>query len=170
VVGAQSAGKSSVLEAISGIRFRQQDDSPTQFTIELVLRRSDKPAVKVSVWSSNSPPSKEATELFTKSCFDSDTLSDIIEKHRQTLSLEDDDANKFSKDILRVEVAGPELYPVNLVDLPGLANDGQDVKSEPLVDELVESYMRRPTSIILAVVAATNLLAMQAVVQKSEKA
>ena len=45
----QSAGKSSVLEAISGMSFPMKDSICMWFPIELILRRDDRFVVKVSI-------------------------------------------------------------------------------------------------------------------------
>lgn len=47
--GDQSAGKSSVLEAISGMSFPIKDNLCTRFATELVLRRDAAPGVKISI-------------------------------------------------------------------------------------------------------------------------
>lgn len=49
VCGDQSAGKSSVLEAISGLSFPTKDNLCTRFPTELVLRRDAIPGVKITI-------------------------------------------------------------------------------------------------------------------------
>src|SRR6201996_1884547 len=49
VCGDQSAGKSSVLEAISGMSFPTKDNLCTRFATELVLRRDATSGVKISI-------------------------------------------------------------------------------------------------------------------------
>src|SRR5256714_15325334 len=49
VCGDQSSGKSSVLEAISGLSFPTKDNLCTRFATELILRRDATPGVKVSI-------------------------------------------------------------------------------------------------------------------------
>lgn len=49
VCGDQSSGKSSVLEAVSGVRFPTKDNLCTRFATELVLRRGSKANVAVSI-------------------------------------------------------------------------------------------------------------------------
>lgn len=59
---------------------------------------------------------------------------------------------------------------MTVVDLPGLIhakNDGEDDEGvEEVVSELVHSYMRRPRTIILAVVSTLNDRALQAVLKR----
>ncbi|KAK3897368.1 P-loop containing nucleoside triphosphate hydrolase protein, partial [Staphylotrichum tortipilum] len=47
VVGDQSSGKSSVLEAISGVQFPVDGDVCTRFATELILRRAPETTVHV---------------------------------------------------------------------------------------------------------------------------
>lgn len=49
VCGDQSAGKSSVLEAISRLPFPTKDNLCTRFATEVILRRSSLPAVNISI-------------------------------------------------------------------------------------------------------------------------
>ncbi len=49
VCGDQSSGKSSVLEAISGIPFPRQENLCTRFATEVILRRAPKDSISVSI-------------------------------------------------------------------------------------------------------------------------
>ncbi|KAJ9143991.1 hypothetical protein NKR19_g6602 [Coniochaeta hoffmannii] len=49
VYGDQSAGKSSVPEAISGLRFPSKDNLYTRFPTKLILRRDTIPAIKITI-------------------------------------------------------------------------------------------------------------------------
>ncbi|GAB1315414.1 hypothetical protein MFIFM68171_05624 [Madurella fahalii] len=176
VVGDQSSGKSSVLEAISRVRFPVDGDLCTRFATELLLRRSTETVVNVSIqFADNAHSAADDTaqrQPFQRSSFDKDALPDIIMEAKELMGIRKGGAKKFSKDILRVEVAGPEVYPLTLVDLPGIfhsATADQDLEGKETVDQLINSYMRQPKSIILAVVAANNQLANQVVLQEVKK-
>ncbi|KAK4152385.1 P-loop containing nucleoside triphosphate hydrolase protein [Chaetomidium leptoderma] len=176
VVGDQSSGKSSVLEAISRVRFPVDGDLCTRFATELVLRRANETAVNVNIQFADDAPSTGQGDAlrqpFQRSTFDKDALPDIIKEAKELMSIRKGGAKKFSKDILRVEVAGPDIHPLTLVDLPGIfhsATADQDLEDKEIVDHLIESYMRQPKSVILAVVAANNQLANQAVLRQAKK-
>ena len=68
VCGDQSSGKSSVLEAISGLQFPTKDNLCTRFATELILRRGPNPCVNVSITPS-CERDKEAEETKTLSAF-----------------------------------------------------------------------------------------------------
>lgn len=176
VVGDQSSGKSSVLEAISRVRFPVDGDLCTRFATELALRRADETAVEVTIQFADEPSSTTERpaprQPFQRQSFDKDALPDIIKEAKELMGIRKGGAKKFSKDILRVEIAGPDVYPLTLVDLPGIfhsATADQDLEGKGIVDQLIESYMKQPRSIILAVVAANNQLANQVVLQQARK-
>lgn len=170
VVGDQSSGKSSVLEAISRVRFPVKGEVCTRFATELVLRRVAAPSICVSIQYSPETKSREKASQadFRWTSFDRDALPDIIEEAKRHMGLPE---GKFSKDVLRVEISGPDVYPLTLVDLPGFFHTGTESQSPDMkiVDQLVASYMRQKNCIILAVVSAANQLASQKVLNEVAK-
>ena len=66
----------------------------------------------------------------------------------------------FSSDVLRIEISGPTRPHLTIVDLPGLIHgkndDNEDDDVKEVVSELVQSYMCRPRTIVLAVVLYAN--------------
>jgi hypothetical protein len=79
----------------------------------------------------------------------------------------------FSKDILRVEVSGPDRPHLTIVDLPGLIHSEtkqQSASDVELVQDVVQAYMKEPRSIILAVVSAKNDYANQIVLKLARAA
>lgn len=174
VVGDQSSGKSSVLEAISGIRFPVDGDLCTRFATELVLRRASETKVNVSIQLANrlSKKHRAREQPFQRSTFDRNALPDIITEAKLRMGIGKDGGRKFSKDILRIEIESKDVYPLSLVDLPGIFHSDtaeQDLADKETVDQLLASYMSQPKSIILAVVVANNQLANQVVLQEAKK-
>jgi GTPase SAR1 family protein len=171
VCGDQSSGKSSCLEAISGIPFPRKDTLCTRFATELVLRKSSTESVVVNIVPSQQRSKTESQELanfqYTLESFEE--LPALIESAKVVLGL-DKPGSGFSSDILRIEISGPTRPHLTVVDLPGLIhakNDNEDDEDvEEVVSELVHSYMRRPRTIILAVVSALNDRALQAVLKR----
>ncbi|OCL09850.1 hypothetical protein AOQ84DRAFT_220322 [Glonium stellatum] len=149
VCGDQSSGKSSVLQAISRVKFPTKGTLCTRFATELVLRRAVNEKISVSI-----RPGGNLTEEET---------SRLSSFHGQLSSL-----SEFIhfKNVLRVEIRGPTQPHLTIVDLPGLIkpNDlpGQQ-KGATDVYKLVESYMKNSKSIILAVISGNNDIANQAV-------
>jgi GTP-binding protein EngB required for normal cell division len=79
----------------------------------------------------------------------------------------------FSKDLLRVEVLGPDWPHLTIVDLPGLVHSEtkqQSASDVELVQGVIQEYMKEPRSIILAVVLAKNDYANQIVLKLARAA
>ena len=173
VCGDQSSGKSSVLEAVSGVSFPTKDNLCTRFATELVLRRAPKENATVAITPGADRTNTEKAKLreFERSKVSMDEVPLLINKAKEAMGLTDD-TNAFSDDVLRVEISGPRQPHLTLVDLPGLIhaeNKQQSAKDVKLVSSLVRSYMRCPRSIILAVVSAKNDYANQIVTQLARR-
>ncbi|KAK5193532.1 hypothetical protein LTR99_007084 [Exophiala xenobiotica] len=167
VCGDQSSGKSSVLEAISGLRFPTKDNLCTRFATELILRRSPSPNVTVTIipGQDRSEASAKTLSAFKSPSTSIDEFAKIVNAAEKAMGL-DIVTKVFSKDILRVELSGPNQPHLTLVDLPGIFWAGDQSQSDDdaaLVRSLVESYMKKARSIILAVVSAKSDLAMQVI-------
>ncbi|KAF7504265.1 hypothetical protein GJ744_002523 [Endocarpon pusillum] len=167
VCGDQSSGKSSVLEAVSGIRFPTKDNLCTRFATELILRRGPDSNASVSIMPGTDRTDSEKTKLlkFHHEIVELDQFEHLVNDAKEVMGL-DGDAKAFSNDILRVEVSGPNQPHLTLVDLPGLFQAGNKAQSDndaQVVKDLVLSYMKKARSIILAVVSAKNDFANQIV-------
>ncbi|KAL1953240.1 hypothetical protein VTO42DRAFT_3355 [Malbranchea cinnamomea] len=170
VCGDQSAGKSSVLEAISGLSFPTKDTLCTRFPTELILRRSSVPAINISIvpGPERSEEEKQRLRDFTSSLpTDSPSLDHVVEEAKEAMGLSTPGSSRvFSTDVLRVELSGPQQPHLTMVDLPGLFEAGNRDQSEEdaeMVKSLVLSYMRSERSVILAVVSAKSDFALQSV-------
>lgn len=163
VCGEQSSGKSSVLEAISGVRFPSKDNLCTRFATELILRRGPVAPIKIrivpgSLEERDDGDQKKLLDFNVVVSADDLELGEIIESAKQAMGI-NDTTKVFSSDILRLEISGPEQPHLTLVDLPGLFQAGsrsQRDEDSDIVKSLVLSYMKSPRSIILAVVSAKN--------------
>jgi GTP-binding protein EngB required for normal cell division len=159
VCGDQSAGKSSVLEAISGIPFPTKDGLCTRFATELVLRRSAEVNTKVTITPGESRfgEDKERLEGWQpKASIDKEGLGSVTDEAKRAMA-DPTCAGEFYEDILRVELTGPRQPHLTMVDLPGLFRRGNKEQSEEdvgIVRGMVERYMAQPRSIILTVVSA----------------
>ncbi|KAJ0315178.1 hypothetical protein Brms1b_006291 [Colletotrichum noveboracense] len=168
VVGDQSSGKSSVLEAISHVKFPVSSGLCTRFATELVLRNGSQRRVKATIQFHNDV--KPAQEMRVDSS-EGEDIGKIVAAAKEHMGLTDSNRG-FSKDVLRLEVEGPNLYPLSLVDLPGIfhtATAKQSAEGRTTVMELVESYMKKQNSIILAIISASNQLANQRVLEEAAK-
>ena len=176
VCGEQSSGKSSVLEAVSGLKFPSKDNLCTRFATELILRRGPFAPVRVRIVpGSQEDRSDEELEQLHKWGISVPTedlqLGEIVESAKDAMGISDT-GKTFSSDILRLELSGPEQPHLTLVDLPGLFQAGSRAQSDAdseIVKSLVLSYMKSPRSIILAVVSAKNDFNNQSITRYSRE-
>ncbi|KAK4044160.1 P-loop containing nucleoside triphosphate hydrolase protein [Parachaetomium inaequale] len=168
ICGDQTSGKSSALEAISGLSFPTNANLCIRFATELILRRAPTTGIDISI-----NPGSERTEAEkeqVRSCKFTGTLEEldlgeVVEDAKTVMGL-NGTSKVFSTDILRVEVSGPSQPHLTMVDLPGLfltGNKDQSEKDAALVEALVLPYMKNPRTIILAVVSAKSDFALQQV-------
>lgn len=171
VVGNRSAGKSSVLEAISRVRFPIKSGLCTRFAIEVVLRKATQQQVSVSIkWADERSRDSQSQDHLGCARFDKDALPKLILQAEEKMGLVGSVSQGLSKDILRVEITGPDVYPLTLVDLPGLRGemDDQTLKGKAIAEQLADDYMKQKNSIILAVVSANDELANQTVLERAK--
>jgi len=183
VCGDQSTGKSSVLEAISRMPFPTKDGVCTRFATELVLRRGPdvvNTEVSITPGESRFGEDKERLESWQPGAnIDTDGLGAVTEEAKHVMagptaaSTTTGGGGEFFDDILRIELTGPELPHLTMVDLPGLFRRGNKEQSDADVDivrDMVERYMARPRSIILTVVSAKYDYVLQDVTLMAKRA
>ena len=173
VCGDQSSGKSSVLEAVSGVRFPAKDTLCTRFATELILRRSPSTNFDVRIRPSEDRPNDEKAKLlaFKVPNGDIQQFPTLVEAAKEAIRI-DAQAKRFSEDILHIELSGPHQPHLTLIDLPGLFHSSSKQQSSgeaKLVKSLVQRYMKNERSIILAVVSAKNDYANQIVTDLARK-
>lgn len=180
VCGKQSSGKSSVLEAISRVRFPTKTKLCTRFATEVILRRSPEPRFKVSIdpGESRTDEDRERLQKFCLEVFpkgDDDTpFKDLVEKAQEWMGIDSavESSTGFSDDVLKVEISGPEKPELTLVDLPGLyeaKSKEQTTEGIQFVQKITEKYMRNERSIILAVLSAKFNYVHQDILDRAEQ-
>lgn len=179
VSGDQSAGKSSVLEALTEIPFPRSDNLCTRHATEIILRPGAVESLAVKVIPDSKRPSHEQDRIkaFTESIMNLDELPDTMAKAMALMGIESDptsgsNSRVFSRDVLSVEIEGPSRPQLTLVDIPGLIQNetkGATRADVDLVAEMTEHYISQPRTICLAVISATNDYANQGILTKVRK-
>ncbi|KAK5708504.1 hypothetical protein LTR17_020635 [Elasticomyces elasticus] len=179
VCGDQSAGKSSVLEGITGLPFPRQDGVCTRFPTEIILSHIEGPtSVSAEIIPHHNRSDASKTELckYRREMAQFSELPGVIEEVGKTLGTRGfglvETGPAFVEDVLRIKVSGPIGLHLTVVDLPGLisvANEEQTEEDVQTVHSLVDSYAQNPRTILLAVVQANNDIANQGIIQKSKK-
>jgi GTPase SAR1 family protein len=172
VCGDQSSGKSSVLEAISGIPFPKQDVLCTRFATEVILRRGQKESISVSIVPADDRSSMGEARLrqFQHDLVARDDFPALFEEAKSIMGLSG--RKSFSKDVLRVEFCGPNQPQLTLVDLPGLIHsetESQNSNDIGLVADLVTQYITNRRSVILAIISAKNDASNQIILNRARE-
>jgi GTPase SAR1 family protein len=176
VCGDQSAGKSSVLEALTEIPFPRNDELCTRFATEIIIRRSTDDSLTIKVIPDDERPTSEQETIkgFSETITDFEELPVIMDKAMAVMGIDGNgpQSSAFARDILSVEIQGPSRPQLTVVDLPGLIQNetkGVSKADVELVREITDRYISQPRTIILAVVSATNDYANQGILTKAKK-
>ncbi len=150
VMGDQSSGKSSVLEALSGIPFPRGTGLVTRCPIRMVMKR----ARAGEKWSSLVSTSLNPQQFPVR---DVAELNSVMERLTNELCA---GSNNFSTESIIVELTSPDAFDLTVVDLPGIIRTvtaGQNVASIEQVNRLIKSFLSDKRTIILAVIPANHV-------------
>ncbi|KAF4636651.1 hypothetical protein G7Y89_g1436 [Cudoniella acicularis] len=162
VVGDQSAGKSSVLEAITGTPFPREAGACTRFATEIRLRRSKEEKFSVHIIPDRSTRNFADQDRLAKfgGTVNESTLFDVLMNQAVEQIAPKGIPGRFAtRDVLVVEKQGPSMPLLTLVDLPGLVqnpNNDQSKEDIKAINHLTNGYMRNPRTIILAVIGGNG--------------
>ncbi|KAL9126644.1 MAG: hypothetical protein Q9217_004334 [Psora testacea] len=176
VCGEQSAGKSSVLEALTEIPFPRNDNLCTRFAAEIILHRASSNSFTIKVIPEPDRPAseQESIKLFAESIISFDELPRVMGEAMVVMGIDDSaksdsSTRAFARDVLSIEIEGPSRPQLTLVDLPGIIeNDTKDATKEDvkLVKAITHHYISQPRTICLAVVAGTSDYANQGILTR----
>ncbi|KAK3831961.1 MAG: P-loop containing nucleoside triphosphate hydrolase protein [Linnemannia gamsii] len=148
IIGDQSSGKSSCLEALTKLPFPRNNGMCTRFAIQVNLRRNselteDRLTARIEgqdVFNERNKHPKSPTEF----------ESVIAEAITAVCRSDFDVSNKM----LELTLSGPTQSPLTLIDLPGFINQVKDKHPNDLretIRDINERYIKDPRTIILAV-------------------
>ncbi|KAL4880461.1 P-loop containing nucleoside triphosphate hydrolase protein [Aspergillus karnatakaensis] len=161
VFGPRSAGKTTLLQAISGISLPNER---TDFVTEIFLRRRQYECISAS-FNPNLSQAEAIDDVqtprptFTKYTSEKD-LPLVFEEAREYINARARPATKYT---LRIDICGPDKPGLALIDLPGDMVDEEASRAEGGCGK----YMADPESIILLVMPAGSSSHMQLQLQKS---
>lgn len=170
VCGDQSAGKSSVLEALTEIPFPRDDNLCTRFATEICLRRDPVDSLTIRVIPDSDRPQEKQEEIrrYSESITNFSDLPKIMSNARNVMGISSG-GSAFAKDTLSIEICGPHRPQLTLVDIPGLiqtSTKGVSNTDVAMVAEITDHYIKQPRTICLAVISATNDAANQPILQR----
>ncbi|KAI6107743.1 P-loop containing nucleoside triphosphate hydrolase protein [Pisolithus croceorrhizus] len=175
VIGNQSAGKSSLIESISGITLPRSQGTCTRCPTECKLTQANTPwtcIVKLHfITDERGSPIKATVLTFGDAITNKVQVEDRIRQAQRAILNPNIDYKKFlegyevpsganemsfSRNYVSLEISGRGLADLSFVDLPGLiasvghAGNASDID---LVKNLVISYIEKPSCLILLTVA-----------------
>ncbi|PPQ80108.1 LOW QUALITY PROTEIN: hypothetical protein CVT25_001476 [Psilocybe cyanescens] len=178
VIGSQSAGKSSLIESISGITLPRAAGTCTRCPTECRLSRNDTPwqcivSLRFMTDPSGQPLGQARSERFGPIIYNKAEVEERIRRAQRAILnptklakffLEDDQDEEqytsqlsFSLNAVTWQISGPDVADLSFCDLPGLIasvssrrGSGNDIA---LVESLVIGYIKKPSCIILLTVA-----------------
>ncbi|KAH6963519.1 hypothetical protein HG530_007316 [Fusarium avenaceum] len=158
VIGSQSSGKSSVLEAIVGHEFLPKGSNMvTRRPIELTLV--------------NTPTSREEYGEFPDLGLRHITDFSSIQRTLTELNLAVPDTQCVSDDPIHLTVYSPNVPDLSLIDLPGyiqVVGQNQPLELKQKISELCDKYIQ-PPNVILAISAADVDLANSTALRASRR-
>ncbi|OCL01394.1 hypothetical protein AOQ84DRAFT_393696 [Glonium stellatum] len=160
VCGAQSAGKSSTLEAITGIPFPSDKYTCTKYVTEVTLerRREERVTVRITAHIGRSAEEQDELNKFNHDFLASEAqyrLPELMQSATALIFRGRTENAKFARDRLRVTISGPNKRPLQLLDLPGLIGfSGEGEEAVEMVEKLTIEEMEKQCSTILAVISA----------------
>jgi len=168
VVGDQNTGKSSVVDAITGIPFPVRSGVCTRFPIQFELRRTmdrEETAgnieVEVAILPSPGEELPSSLGAFKETTSDMSKLPELVEKASKLKGMLSDPkvdgtVDSFTTKTLQICAKGPKLPCLSVVDLPGIYNSANREQNEAgiqLVKDITLRYAHNENSIILLIVA-----------------
>uniref|UniRef100_A0A8C5LYS6 Interferon-induced GTP-binding protein Mx n=1 Tax=Leptobrachium leishanense TaxID=445787 RepID=A0A8C5LYS6_9ANUR len=143
VIGDQSSGKSSVLEALSGVTLPRGSGIVTRCPLELRLKK----ASEDDEWSGKIKYRDETITLSSAA-----EVEDEVKKAQNVIAGND---NGVSDELIRLEVASPDVPDLTLIDLPGitriaLPNQPRDIGQQ--IKQMITKYIKKQQTIALVVV------------------
>ncbi|KAM8756298.1 uncharacterized protein AB9X84_009540 [Acanthopagrus schlegelii] len=143
VIGDQSSGKSSVLEALSGVALPRGSGIVTRCPLELKMKRK-----------------KEGEEWYGKISYQDheEELDDPADVEKKIREAQDEMAGVgvgISDDLISLEIASPDVPDLTLIDLPGIARvavKGQPENIGEQIKRLIQKFITRQETISLVVV------------------
>ncbi|XP_058886779.1 interferon-induced GTP-binding protein Mx-like [Acipenser ruthenus] len=149
VIGDQSSGKSSVLEALSGVSLPRGGGLMTRCPLELILKN-----VKTDEWKG-----MIAYKDYEKKLGDPSEVEREIKKAQDTVA---DKNNEISTERITLKIESRTAPDLTLIDLPGIArnpvgNQSHDI--EKIIKKLINSYIKKAEAINLVVIPCNTDIA-----------
>lgn len=160
VVGEQSAGKSSLLENISGIQFPRAQNTCTRMPCVLTLLTDQSVTESHALVSMNSSPAE------VEQC----KVEEVEEKIRMLTEKHATKEEFISRKAMFIRVIRPSGPQLSLIDLPGVTHNADKMANiHEVTVALVEEYIKPLEMVILCVIPAMSDFGNAEVVKLARK-
>ncbi|KAF8335514.1 P-loop containing nucleoside triphosphate hydrolase protein [Amanita rubescens] len=195
VIGGQSAGKSSLVEAVSGINVPRDSGTCTRCPMECTMTQDEQWSCTISLrleFDANGDPYPiQETVPFGPTLTNKDEVeiwlrraqAAILSPHIQSsdfhgksrddigqLQKTDRHMKGFSKNTIHVDVKDPDITGLSFVDLPGLIQNSQTPELIDLVKDLVISNIAYKNTLILIAIPMSDDIENQQAVRLAKEA
>ncbi|CAG8604246.1 10376_t:CDS:2, partial [Paraglomus occultum] len=175
--GNQSAGKSSLLEAIANVQLPRWHETCTRCVMEIRMHETPKPAVgkydknndplpdarRENLWFGEAIHDPSDVELMAyraqKALLNPSKVFDLYLDHEPLDgSRKETNEIEFTMNTVCLSIKGPNVPNLSLVDLPGIVEHIKNVSSEvsrqlvATIKTLTRNYVEKPESIIVATI------------------
>ena len=169
VMGDQSSGKSSVLEALSGIPFPRGSGLVTKCATELRMKKTPGTAWQASIslsWGQKQPSMAGEVES-------PEELGEKISSLTEAMLLaRGGNATFEAEHSIVIELAAPNVPDLTVIDLPGIVRTqvkGQSSAVMAEVDSLLDRYLKQERTIILCVIPSNVDIATVDILERASK-
>ncbi|EPE27532.1 P-loop containing nucleoside triphosphate hydrolase [Glarea lozoyensis ATCC 20868] len=176
VCGDQSSGKSSLLEALTGIPFPRADDLCTRYATEISLRLEPTESISIKIIPDERRSAQSISDIqaFQETITDFNELPRIMEKANTVMGIRKkgdiaSTTNAIARDVLSIEIAGPGRPQLTLVDIPGLVRAESKNSTQQDIDiisAITEHYIAQTRTICLPVIAASYDHVLQEILKR----
>ncbi|XP_070539502.1 interferon-induced GTP-binding protein Mx-like [Ptychodera flava] len=146
VIGDQSVGKSSVLEAISGVKLPRGTEIVTRCPVELRLKTLDEGDWRGRIHYTS------FSKSIDKNIVNEDDVDDEIREAQNKIT---DSQRGISDTLITVEMESVDVPNLTLIDLPGIARvalAGQPDNIAEMIKTLLKKFIAKEETIILCVI------------------
>ncbi|KAI0343433.1 hypothetical protein BDW22DRAFT_1355868 [Trametopsis cervina] len=169
VIGSQSAGKSSLIESISGITLPRASGTCTRCPTECRLSSSNEEwecvvSLRFTTDMQGKPLGQPRNEPFGNIIVDKSEVEERLRRAQRAILnprtpsskfltdkfvVDEDNEIMFSRNCISLQISGRNVADLSFVDLPGMIASGPD---KEIIEALVVSYITRPSCIMLLTV------------------
>jgi len=164
VMGDQSSGKSSVLEALSGVPFPRGAGLVTRCPTRLIMRKAARGEPWAAVASTTKNPSTQL-KVHTPA-----ELTSVIEKLTDSLT---GAGGGFSTESIVIKLVSDTAPDLTVIDLPGIVRTATKGQNAGVIDEvngLINHYLGQERTIILAVIPCNQDIATVDILERASVA